>query len=100
MLQWSAAAPSDAGSPPGLPGVPQGYSVGQPAIAQVGSSSSAHRQHGHLGRLSRRHPLRQPAINQNNNYLEVIATLTPSTGGVQAPTLASWDMQIDGVDNE
>jgi hypothetical protein len=98
-LQWSAAAPADGGSPPGLPGVPQGYTIGQPAIAQIGSSSPVIANTDIWG-ASPDATFYAANLPQNNNYVEVVATLTPSAGGVQAPTLSSWDMQIDCVDNE
>jgi hypothetical protein len=79
--------------------VPQGYSLGQPAIAQIGSASPLIANTDIWG-ASPDATLFANNLSQNNNYLEVIATLKPSAGGIQAPTLASWDMQIDCVDNE
>ena len=88
-LEWSAP-----------PGVPANLAAGQPAIAHAGSASPPAVTDTEIGGASPDATLLAHALPQNNYYLRVVAALLPSTDKVFSPTLASWDMQIDCVDNE
>jgi hypothetical protein len=81
-LQWSNP-----------PGVPAGEMLGAQAIAQtipLTDNASA----------SPDATLYANMLSQNNYYLRISALLTPTSDLLSAPTLASWDMQIDCEDNQ
>jgi hypothetical protein len=85
-LLWSPTVP---------PTLPTGAIVGQPIIASAANSGATD-----ASSTSPDYTLSVNALPQNTPFFRVIAQLTPTAGGGSSPTLVSWDMQIDCVDNE
>jgi hypothetical protein len=121
LYSWSAVTPKDshidfsiatATSEAGLatapvfkldwsnpPGVPTGISAGSPASAHA-VNEPAGTPDTELGSTSPDATLLANKSAENDFYLRVIANMVPSSDMFSAPTLASWNMQIDCVSNQ
>jgi len=76
-----------------VPGPPTMALLNQPVVASTALASDT-------GSTSPDYTLQINKQIQNNYYLRVTATLTPSSNMLQAPTLSSWDMLIDCAANQ
>ena len=76
-----------------VPGPPTPALLLQPVVASTALASDS-------GSTSPDYTLMATNQIRNNYYLRVTATLTPTTSLLQAPTLISWDMQIDCAANQ
>jgi hypothetical protein len=89
-LQWSTP----------VPGVPGGATAGAAVMAHAINVPSAGLADTETNGASPDYTFTALNLPRTNNFVRVVATLNPTSNQITSPTLSTWNMQIDCVDNQ